>query len=281
MVVFDGAQLDSRKRETLMNRAKDSVIKSTTGGPEVFVTPVLLRRTFISVLDAMEIPYISALGEADEECVSLANHFDCYLIATDSDYFCYNLLRGYIPFESLDIESKEEHGNLYLTAQLYQNKTLLEKFNGLKPETLALACCLCGNDYIDRDSTIKIIRYMNNNVETSKRCSRNEKPQTQNLWNSMEWMRRMTDVDEAIDHLLKAVNLNSTNELKTKIEEAVLCYLEPSDTLIYRFHPSNKTNSSLHTNPTFVQLAQSYLETLDMVKRHDIFSIERIFFVSG
>ncbi|CAF1468421.1 unnamed protein product [Adineta ricciae] len=263
-VVFDGAQLDNRKNETLIKRAKDSVRKSTISDSRVFINPVLLRQTFISVLDAMKIPYISALGEADDECVSLANHFDCYLISTDSDYFCYNLQRGYIPFESLDIEPKTEHGYVYLTAQVYHINALLEKFDGLQSKTLALACCLCGNDYINRDSTEQIIRYMNDNVEISKRCNRNEKRQTQNLWNAMEWMRHMTDVDEAIDNLLKGVSLDSIDELKIKIEEAVLSYLEPSDTLIYRFHPSNKANPNLHTNPIFVQLAQSYLETCDM-----------------
>jgi len=88
----------------MIKRAKQSIVQSTTDDSTDFMNPILLRQTFISVLDAMQVPYISALGEADEECVSLANHFNCYLMATDSDYFCYNLRRGYIPFESLDIK---------------------------------------------------------------------------------------------------------------------------------------------------------------------------------
>ncbi|CAF0930602.1 unnamed protein product [Adineta steineri] len=263
-VVFDGAQLDSRKESTMIKRAEDSIVKSTTDDSIVSITPRLLHQTFISVLDAMQVPYISALGEADDECVSLANHFNCYLMATDSDYFCYNLHRGYIPFESLDINPKKRHGYIYLTAQLYHIDSLLEKFEGLQPKTLALACCLCGNDYIDRDSTIKIIRYMNNNVETSKNVHNGQSKQTQNLWNAMEWMRKKTDVDEALGDLLIEVHLNSNNELRIKIEEAVLCYLEPSDTLIYRFNSSNNANPNLLKNPVFVQLAQSYLDKLDM-----------------
>ncbi|CAF0804562.1 unnamed protein product [Adineta steineri] len=81
-VVFDGAQLDSRKESTMIKRAEDSIVKSTTDDSIVSITPRLLRQTFISVLDVMQVPYISALGEADDECVSLANHFNCYLMAT-------------------------------------------------------------------------------------------------------------------------------------------------------------------------------------------------------
>ncbi|UJR17243.1 hypothetical protein I4U23_004138 [Adineta vaga] len=230
-VVFDGAQLDHRKESTMIKRAKDSITQSTTNDSIVSMHPALLRQTFINLLDTMQVPYISALGEGDDECVSLANHLNCYLMATDSDYFCYNLYRGYIPFESLDIQPREKHGRVYLTAQLYRINSLLEKFKGLQPKTLALA-------YQPR--------------------------QTQNLWNAMEWMRKMNDVDEALDFLLEKVHLNSTYELRTKIEEAILCYLEPSDTLIYRFHSTHNSNPNLLKNPVFVQLAQTYLNTLDM-----------------
>ncbi|UJR19451.1 hypothetical protein I4U23_022582 [Adineta vaga] len=133
------------------------------------VNPLLLRRKFISVLDKMHIPYISSLDEA--------NHFNCYLMATDSDYFCDNLHCDYIPFESLDFIPKTKHGCVYL-----------------KTKTLALACSL---------------------------------------------------YDEAIDYLLKETYLNSTNEL-------------------YRFRLSNNSNSDLHTNSIFIQLTQSYVNTLHM-----------------
>jgi len=110
---------------------------------------------------------------------------------------------------------------------------------------------------------------MNNNVEIPENLHNGQSRQTQNLWNAMEWMRKITDVDEALDYL--EVHLNLRNELRTKIEEAVLCYLEPSGTLIYRFNPLNNANPNLLTNPVFVQLGQSYLDTLDMVIRYLLF----------
>jgi 5'-3' exonuclease len=239
-----------------------------TTDSEIFLSPLLLRQTFVSVLDAMQIPYVSALGENDDECVSLANHFDCYLMATDSDYFCYNLRRGYIPFESVDINPKERNGRIYLSAQLYHIDSLLEKFKGLQPDTLALACCLCGNDYIDRSSTLEIIRYMNDNVKTAKQLDKNRSRQTRNLWNAMQWMRERNGVDATLDHLLVEVRSDSSHEVRKKIESAMLCYLEPSDTLIYRFSLSNKANQNLPTNSVFIQLAQSYFERSDMVIKY-------------
>ncbi|CAF1039475.1 unnamed protein product [Adineta steineri] len=106
IVVFDGAQTDDRKWETTKKRAKEyvDVLKNISLGTNL--CPLLLRQTFISVLDDMQIPYAQALGEADEECVSLANRLDCYLISKDSDYYCYTVDCGYIPFQYLILEPK-------------------------------------------------------------------------------------------------------------------------------------------------------------------------------
>ncbi|CAF1278255.1 unnamed protein product [Adineta steineri] len=264
LVVFDGAQLDDRKRLTHVNRANGSVEESMKKSDKLSISPLLLRQTFISVLDAMQIPYVSPLGENDEECVSLANHFNCYLMATDSDYFCYNLHRGYIPFEKVIRIPPENQEIAYLTAQLYHIDSLLKKFEGLRLGTLALACCLCGNDYIDSSLTERIIRYMNDNVDPRRKLHSGKHWKIKNLWNAMEWMRNTNGIDEALDDLLTKVPFDSSNELKIKIEKAFICYLEPSDTLIYRFSTSNNANLNLKKNPVFVQLAQSYLSTLDM-----------------
>jgi hypothetical protein len=88
LVVFDGAQLDNRKLLTVLDRAQQRIDKIIDPQSGMYLSPLLLRQTFISVLDAMNIPYVSALGEGDDECVSLANHLHCYLIAQDSDYYC-------------------------------------------------------------------------------------------------------------------------------------------------------------------------------------------------
>ena len=198
LVVFDGAQRDSLKLATSINRAEESVKKSTTKS-ETTLSPILLRQTFISVLDVMQVPYVSALGEGDDECVSLANHLNYYLMATNSDYYCYDLLRGYIPFESVNLPAEERNRVFHISAQLYHITSLLQQFKGLRPDTLALACSLCGNDYIDRRATGEIIRYINDSVKPSRQLRGAESRQTKNLWNAMQWMRKRSNVDDCED----------------------------------------------------------------------------------
>lgn len=114
----------------------------------VYLNPLLLRQTYLDVLNDMRIPYVEAIGEGDDECVALANHLNCYLIGKDSDYYCYSINKGYIPFDYLNFQPKKNRTNYSLFAYLYSVDFLLEYFKGLNTSTLALACCLCGNDYI-------------------------------------------------------------------------------------------------------------------------------------
>lgn len=211
----------------------------------------------------MQIPYVQALGEGDEECVSLANHLDCYLIATDSDYYCYNLYRGYISFDYLKLEPKRSKNNYkYLSAWSYNVKSLLNHFDGLDTSTLALACCLCGNDYIQTKVTGRLLDHIS--TEVDKRNIPYISKNKTTHWYTMQWLRHYPDVEQAIDRLLAIINVKSERiELNDKLRAALQCYLNPSDTLIYRFR--SEKNQNLKKDKHFVQLAEGYLTGLKKV----------------
>jgi 5'-3' exonuclease len=222
----------------------------------------------------MNIPYISALGEGDDECVSLANHLDCYLISRDSDYYCYNLIKGYIPFDYVDINPIEKDSYVYLSAQLFTMDSLLERFPGLNHPTLALACCLCGNDYINGNTIEPIFNHIVETVEKSKGNKVGKNSRTKH-WYAMQWMRHFDTLEIAFDKLLEPIRkLSTKDQIESKLHAAVQPYLHPSDTLIYRF--ASLKNENLMKNPHFVQLARDYLDTLDMVLRNLFF-----FFIRG
>jgi hypothetical protein len=220
----------------------------------------------------MNIPYISALGEGDDECVSLANHLNCYLISRDSDYYCYNLKKGYIPFDYVDINPIEKKDSYYyLSAQLFTIDSLLEKFIGLNHSTLSLACCLCGNDYISENTVQPIFNHIIATVEKSKGQKINKNNKTKH-WYAMQWIRHFDNVEIAFEKLLEPIKTNSEkNKIQIKLQSALRSYLNPMDTLIYRF-ASSSTNQNLLKNPYFIQLARDYLDTLDMVMENSKFN---------
>ena len=52
-------------------------------------------------------------GDADETIAKLANYYSCPVLAADSDYFIFNLQAGYIPIDTLDLDSKPMMATLY------------------------------------------------------------------------------------------------------------------------------------------------------------------------
>lgn len=260
IVVFDGARIDDRKLSTILERSKKRVDYSTKISVNIDLSPLLMRQTFISVLNEMNIPYISALGEGDDECVSLANHLNCYLISRDSDYYCYNLTKGYVPFDYVDINPIKKDSYTYLSAQLFTIDSLLERFDGLNHSTLSLACCLCGNDYINGNTIEPIFNHIISTVEKSN----GKKSNRTKHWYAMQWMRHFDNVYIALEKLFEVIKTNSDrNKIEIKLRSALQSYLKPTDTLIYRFLSSN--NQNLQKNPVFNQLARDYLDKLDMV----------------
>ncbi|CAF1422828.1 unnamed protein product [Adineta steineri] len=261
IVVFDGARLDDRKLATTLQRSKKRIDYSTKLSVNIDLSPLLLRQTFLNVLDEMNIPYVSALGEGDDECVSLANHLNCYLISRDSDYYCYNLLQGYIPFEYVDINPIKKDSYYYLSAQLFTIDSLLNKFPGLNHSTLSLACCLCGNDYINENLVEKIFNHIIEIIEKSKQNKTKKNLRTKH-WYAMQWAKQFDDIEIALEKSLVPISKGEKTKIEMKLRLALQSYLNPTDTLIYRFISSN--NQNLLKNSHFVELARDYLDKLDM-----------------
>ena len=64
------------------------------------ILPHLIFHVFTEVLEARGIEFHVADGEADREIAALANHHKCPVLASDSDFFLFNLEHGFIHFDS-------------------------------------------------------------------------------------------------------------------------------------------------------------------------------------
>ncbi|CAC5375650.1 unnamed protein product [Mytilus coruscus] len=150
-VVMDGGyEIDRRKHETHVRRARERISKSKeTTSSEARFAPMLSRLTFLAVIVNMKIPFVVCDFEADHDIATLANAFQCPVLSNDSDFFVYDLIKGYIPLDSFFVSESSCIGKVYY-AKYMQNV-----FPGLKIPRLPILAVTLGNDYIKRKNLYK------------------------------------------------------------------------------------------------------------------------------
>ena len=104
-IVIDGIDYHSIKYVTSMERCEkrikyiagvQSQCTSILTVPKT-VLPLFAKAVFVDVLRCLALKFVIADGEADPDIVSLANHLDCPVFGFDSDFFVFNVEKGYIP----------------------------------------------------------------------------------------------------------------------------------------------------------------------------------------
>ena len=102
-VVVDGIDYENEKAATNKKRLErnlkelsrvESRIEKLTN-KEVFV-PILAKKVFADSVCETGVKFFVADGEADRDVVSLANHLCCPVLGLDSDFFIFNIDRGFI-----------------------------------------------------------------------------------------------------------------------------------------------------------------------------------------
>lgn len=275
IVVFDGARLDDRKLGTTLDRSKKRVRFSTEMSVNVDLSPALIRQVFQAVLDEFQVPYVSSLAEADDQSVSLANHLDCFLIATDSDYFCYSIDRGYIPFDFLHVEPTEKDGIVFLPCRLFNVELLFERFPGLNPTSLAISCAICGNDYLSSSTTEQIFQHI---VRTSPKSSQHRKKLQTRHSIVFNWASNFNDEDSLFQAIFLVIRTaNEQKKIENQLRQAIEFYLHPADTLIYHF--ASKENLILRRNSVFNDRAEQFFQQNSLVKIFVRFRKTNNFFV--
>lgn len=151
-VVLDGGyETDKRKHETHVHRARERISKSReiNSSAETTFAPMLSRLTFLEVIGTMKIPFVVCDFEADHDIATLANAFKCPVLSNDSDFFVYDLIKGYIPLETLFVSESSCIGKVYYA------KYMQKVFPGLQISRLPVLAVTLGNDYIKRKNLYK------------------------------------------------------------------------------------------------------------------------------
>ncbi|XP_063420828.1 protein asteroid homolog 1-like [Mytilus trossulus] len=150
-IVLDGGyETDRRKHETHVRRARERICKSREiNSSETSFAPMLSRLTFLEVIGTMKIPFVVCDFEADHDIATLANAFKCPVLSNDSDFFVYDLIKGYIPLDTLFVSESCCIGKVYYA------KYMQKVFPGLQISRLPVLAVTLGNDYIGRKNLHK------------------------------------------------------------------------------------------------------------------------------
>ncbi|XP_052770176.1 protein asteroid homolog 1-like [Mya arenaria] len=179
-VVMDGGyNPDNRKWNTVVKRKASRRERAgliCEKGPEAsdeHVLPILCDETFCHILRELQIPHVTCLYEANREIAVLANKWNCPVLSNDSDFFTFQLNRGFIPIRYggiyyIDMKLRlynthteqctmlepgtlpTEHEYLYISVKHYQYSRLIERVHGPR-EFLPIFATFSGNDYVDEN----------------------------------------------------------------------------------------------------------------------------------
>ncbi len=179
-IVFDGGYTtDDRKLKTVQKRALDRIeqcSKISRGGYGK-VLPLLTLEVFKNTLRELNIAHVTCCFEADEQIAALANTWECPVMSNDSDFFIFDLKKGVIIYDYVDLtvkskremekmdsdltpspsfspnssqDSGQESGYHFLHVQIYHVDSMVAQFTNLDKHMLPIFASICGNDVVDR-----------------------------------------------------------------------------------------------------------------------------------
>ena len=160
-VVFDGVDLDGKKKEThLERRTKDvcRVWKMFHGQSlvERFL-PYFARQIMVETVRNIDGVHFNVVeGDADSYLAAMAIALNGPVLSTDSDFFIFPVPSGYIPYANLTWRSWREHP---IVANVFTYTAFVKQFGLRDPALLTLIPAVMGNDTMAplEDFTVKVL----------------------------------------------------------------------------------------------------------------------------
>ncbi|XP_070539198.1 single-strand DNA endonuclease ASTE1-like [Ptychodera flava] len=154
-VVFDGAddledmkfqEHKRRKREKIdvARKILDAVKDGRPYGEKIL--PLFAFEVLEKVLKDMKVHFVYCDFEGDRDIATLANQWGCRVIGQDSDFYIFDIEKGYISFKHLHHAMKDDRAPLN-EVKVYTRENFCSQFN-IDQRFMSLMACLLGNDYI-------------------------------------------------------------------------------------------------------------------------------------
>ena len=228
-VIFDGTCiLKTYKVETMKSRTADTIKKAAslrTTSRDVEILPPLAEMTMIHVLRRLRIPFIRSEKDADSEIAALAQKWQCLVLSKDSDFFIFNLNRGYVSFDKLFIDNNND----CLVGYVYFQQKFIQR-HGIQSSILPLVATLLGNDYVSLEDLHEIYLVMHIRLRDTIK---------EKIIAILNWFKKknITSLQDYLQSgVLSAVPQGKTEILLAKLKYSIQFYSQNVDISVIEGH---------------------------------------------
>lgn len=230
IVIFDGGyDTSDRKFRTCLLRSKTRLTVTQYiakhGECSDNLLPICAREIFRNVLSELGIPFAQCDFEADEQVTALANYYDCPVLSNDSDFYIFDVHKGFIRLSSVRTSVLEADIDgtkcKYLDCYIYHIDKFMSYFPGLDRNVLPLFGTLVGNDYVDTkefESFFAYIRIAHRDLRGFRAGHRQIK-----IIRLLTWLEHCNG-SEAVKRILGHLKKNDREHVELIINQSMDCY---------------------------------------------------------
>ncbi|KAL4691896.1 hypothetical protein H8957_003031 [Semnopithecus entellus] len=222
-VVLDGGcDISDKKLTTLKDRAREKIqmAHSLSVGGSGYVCPLLIREVFIQVLIKLQVCFVQCFSEADRDIMTLANHWNCPVLSSDSDFCIFDLKTGFCPLNSFqwrNINTIKGTQN-YIPAKCFSLDAFCHHFSNMNKALLPLFAVLCGNDHIN----LPIIETFLSKACLPLGATSSKGRRHHRILGLLNWLSHFANPTEALDNVLKYLPKKDRENVK----ELLCCSME-------------------------------------------------------
>ncbi|XP_004415495.1 PREDICTED: protein asteroid homolog 1 [Odobenus rosmarus divergens] len=223
-VVLDGGcDISDKKLKTLKDRAREKIqmAHSLSVGGGGYVCPLLIREVFIQVLVKLQVCFVQCFSEADRDIMTLANHWNCPVLSSDSDFCIFDLKTGFCPLNSFqwrNVNTIKGTQDCYIPAKCFSLDALCRHFSNMNKALLPLFAVLCGNDHIN----LPIIETFLSKVRLPLGATSSKGRRHHRVWGLLNWLSHFANPTEALDNVLEYLPKKDRENVK----EILCCTME-------------------------------------------------------
>ncbi|XP_004464801.2 single-strand DNA endonuclease ASTE1 isoform X2 [Dasypus novemcinctus] len=223
-VVLDGGcDISDKKLTTLKERAREKIqmAHSLSAGGAGYVCPLLLREVFIQVLIRLQVCFVQCFSEADRDIMTLANHWNCPVLSSDSDFCIFDLKAGFCPlngFQWRNVSAAKDPRDCCIPARCFSLDAFCRHFGNMSKALLPLFAVLCGNDHVN----LPLVETFLSKARLPLGGASAKGRRHHRVLGLLNWLSQFADPSEALDNVLNHLPKKDRDSVK----ELLRCSME-------------------------------------------------------
>nr|XP_020010023.1 protein asteroid homolog 1 isoform X4 [Castor canadensis] len=218
-----GCDISDKKLTTIKDRAREKIqtAHSLSIGGGGCVCPLLIREVFIQVLNKLQVSFVQCFSEADRDIMTLANHWNCPVLSSDSDFCIFDLKSGFCPLNSFqwrNMNTVKGTQNYYIPAKCFSLDAFCHYFSNMNKALLPLFAVLCGNDHIN----LPIMETFLSKVCLPPKATSSKGRRHHRVLGLLNWLSHFANPAEALDTVLNFLPKKDRGNVK----ELLCCSME-------------------------------------------------------